>query len=376
MLCIWVTRLDRPNLWNYTKTTCAKIAVPTNHWVTQINREIQGLQCPASTILQISHCLGRSTVFLCKWIARQWWIIGKVLDKCRRQKQKNQLGLSGNRKIKFHLTGGKSSQPAISPPLPLHSSSVGRCEKGALKWKQKIPATHRTLLPMQHDFHEASGQPALASLLQVSWLLPTEADQRACLPGSRSPCMPTCWCAHTQLLTNVLPRPACSPAPWLGHTCGLPLQNQFHCFSNSKMLSLSSWAGWDGLIRNREPNCCYSSSFKLPNVHCPKCLPSNSGGSPTLGIHIFLLIFQELWIFFFFNFFFFIVIKTKVCVLAHGPSNAIYSCGLFNQSSTSKHKGPMIWGTNVCASTGTNAQLIRAFTSARRVNNLVQGYDV
>lgn len=90
----------------------------------------------------------------------------------------------------------------------------------------------------------------------------------------------------------------------------------------------------------------------------------------------FFSFFKSYGFFFFFNFFFFIVIKTKVCVLAHGPSNAIYSCGLFNQSSTSKHKGPMIWGTNVCASTGTNAQLIRAFTSARRVNNLVQGYDV
>lgn len=36
----------------------------------------------------------------------------------------------------------------------------------------------------------------------------------------------------------------------------------------------------------------------------------------------------------------------------------------------------MIWGAAACANTGTNMQLIRAFTSARTLNNLVQGYDV
>lgn len=285
------------------------------------------------------------------------------------------------KKLNSILQERKNSHPTTSPPLSLHSSSVGRCEKGALKWKQKTPATRRILLPMQCYFHEASGQPVLASLLHVPWLLPTEADHQG-LSGWRQVSL----CAHMPMCTHTAGHehtPKASPQPcslararlWSAiiESISLPFQPQN---AVSFLLSRVRWA-----LTQQGTQLLLLIQLQIIQVHCPKYFHQpkevlQPWCTQPLGIHIFLFIFQELWIWHIFFFHLFFLIKTKVCVLAHVPSNLIYSRSLFNQSSTFKHKGPMIWGANVCASTGTNAQLIRAYTSAHRVNNLVQGYDV
>lgn len=159
--------------------------------------------------------------------------------------------------------------PAISSPLSLHNSSVGSSEKGTLKRKlrgtsimEKNSSSYMILY-----FIRLVGNLYMLYFCVYNDFLSTEADCQGL----------SCWRYVTlqihppgvgtpKLAADTHPwNPPTALLPWLGR-CGTVLLTalvachytiNFTAFLIPNAAFLSSCAGWDGLLHNREPNCCH-----------------------------------------------------------------------------------------------------------------------
>lgn len=140
----------------------------------------------------------------------------------------------------------EKSHPAISSPLSLHNSSVGSSEKGTLKRKlrgtsimEKNSSSYMILYFIRlvgnlyvlyfcvyNDFFINRSRLSRLILLEVCNSPDPPTRCRYPQAGSRHSSMKS---THSSA--------ALARALWhrsFNRTCGLPLYNQFHCFSNSK----------------------------------------------------------------------------------------------------------------------------------------------